>query len=333
MSRTYRPLLAVLALAAGFLGGCDDESTCPPGEDSPRPSFENIWPSADSTAWTYAVTERTAWMPDTTTLYPRADVVPPAPGRDEVIRRLGILGVGDSAEVTEGIYRLRFDGMVTTASGVRTQKLEERLYSLDWVDPPPKQMRSDPFLERLAMHRPDLRDEIASLDPGETHDDFERLPHKPLFLHGGAWTRTTDWIGTFGDVDTLLAWKFLGRDLRPGAEFIHQLVPALADDIFLHGWVVRECSVRTDAGVFENCLECVYMVDYGLFSVEDDTGVQRGWYRSVDIGSIVYAPGIGPIRSEERLSLPWLWPEHRQAAAITIGLTGYRRGHPGTESW
>jgi hypothetical protein len=300
MPNTAVRVLLVLGIALVVMTSCDDDDcpTCPTPEPV-EPTLENLWPNADSTAWTYLLAE-SRW-PDASEAgpYENEEDVPPAPSLDEIVVRLGTDMVPDTAEEMRGIYRLRFEGEVTTGSGVRTQLLRETIYGEDFSYPALK-VGDLPwtFLQRLAQVRPDLRAEIQArgVRLKSMATDFEILP---VYLHGYAFAKTQEYIGGYGDVDTELSWKFLENDISVGHEFIFQLVPSLADDVFLHSRILRHADVQTEAGVFENCVECLYMIDYGVFEAVDGLGSPAGYYGYHDYGTITYAPTVGPIHSYE----------------------------------
>jgi hypothetical protein len=155
------------------------------------------------------------------------------------------------------------------------------------------------FLERLRIARPDLGDEIRTLCPDLGASDQPGTPPAPIMIHGGAWEKTDLWIGTYGDIDTLLAWKFLEADLTSGHEFTHQLIPSLTNDAFLHCRVLGRTVVRSPAGHFWRALECIYIVEYGPFEVQGPSG-PFGWWQFYDYGRVIYVPEIGPVYGYER---------------------------------
>lgn len=314
--------MITMALVAVLLGcGDEEKGVGPPGENTPNPTINNIWPNNDGTSWTYQLTQRTwtADFPETT--YSDVDSVPPFPPMDEIEALLASHPTGDSIETDEGVYRLKFDGMITTESGVTAQNLTEATYTRTWmVRPYPSQ---GSFYARLFAARPDLRERILASAPitsriergtemplallaGELQVRPSPLPREllnlmfePVFLHGYAWRKTNAWIGQYGDVDTLLAWKFLEADLTLGHEFTHQLIPSLASDVFLHARVLRSFTLSTELGPFDKCLEVLYAVDYGISEASDIHG-HTSYYRVFDYGTIVYAPTVGPVYSYER---------------------------------
>jgi len=120
------------------------------------------------------------------------------------------------------------------------------------------------------------------------------------FLHGGYWRRTSEWIGTHAAFDTLPAWKFLEADLSVGHTFSLALLPELAPDVMLHARVVRSLSVSTPGGTIANGIEVHYFVDFGINEMTDDGGAPIGLARQFACGAVLYAPGVGPVRNDER---------------------------------
>lgn len=271
-----------------------------------EPTIANVWPNEDGRSWTFRELYRewpwdippTAEDPSSLTL----------PTLDEVAALLDTLRPGAGPDPVTFQYRLRFNGEITTQSGVTAQNLE---FSFPPALPAPATLAGPPgsaFLAELSRARPDLRARIEArlgASPARTADHG---PPAPLLVHGYAWRLTRNWIGTYGDLDTLLAWKFVSGDLRPGAEFTFQLVPSLADDVFLHAKVRREREVETPGGTVERAVEVVYLIDYGMPPVVDVGSSAAGFLRAYSIGSVTYAPEVGPVESRERRLL-WAGPE------------------------
>lgn len=101
-------------------------------------------------------------------------------------------------------------------------------------------------------------------------------------------------------MDTALAWKYLAKDLTPGSEFLHRLVPSLAADVFLRGRILPRQTVQTLAGTFTDAVVCLYSVDYGISTATDDAGDATGYFRYYSYGSVTYADSVGPVGSYER---------------------------------
>ena len=155
-------------------------------------------------------------------------------------------------------------------------------------------------MRQLLAVRPDFaprllaaHSELASLTPTVA----------PVFLGGGVFEKTATHIGVYGDQNPLLAWKWLESNLAPGHEFTLQLVPQLADDIFLHARILGPRTVSVPSGTYENVVEVIYAVDYGIATLLDE-GEPVGYVRHFDYGTIAFSPAVGPILSKERQLRP-----------------------------
>ena len=191
-------------------------------------------------------------------------------------------------------YRLQFADSITTESGVRRQNLAETLPRTrrSWRSP---SRPGAAFLRRLAIARPDLRPRIAPyLDTGATVS-AELL--QPLILHGGAWEKTADWIGTYGDLDQLLAWKYLTSDLRDGDTSSRTgCVPSLASRRLPARARPRDPHGRDAAGRYTNAIEVFYVIDYGVSEATDESGNSSATARA-GVRQHHYVPGVGPVRA------------------------------------
>src|SRR5262249_25217567 len=148
----------------------------------------------------------------------------------------------------------------------------------------------------------------------------------PILLHGGAWQKTLTYIGTFGDFDQNLAWKFLDSDTRQGASFRMQLVPGLANDVWLTGWVVPN-KLRAQGDKGGKTIEVVYVIDYGVTAVVDQTGATIGFARFIGYGSVTYAQNGGPVSMIERAIAPVEHLDHPNVQ-ITLGPGSFVVGMP-----
>jgi hypothetical protein len=225
--------------------------------------LDTLWPNEDGRRWEFAATFRVWPRPsETGYLYPDPAFIPPAPSMDTIVKILD--GGFDPPEpVTEvpADYTFRFDGDRITRSGVRAQNLEARLDAAPDAPAP--------------------------------------IPFTPVLLHGGAFAKTDRWIGTYGDLDTLAAWKFLDRSLRPGRTFNFQLLQAISDEAFLHARIFPRQRAWTPAGLVTNAVEVVYLIDHGRgFQVREDGAY--GYFRYVTFGNVIYVPEVGPVYSYER---------------------------------
>jgi hypothetical protein len=302
MTRTR--IAPALGLSAAWLlplalSGCHESVVSPPGD--PSITLSAMWPNDDGRWWRYRVVER-SWDDNAWTTYPSPGAVPPAPTMSEVAALLDNPPAAVPTRVDSSRYELRFSGTITTLSGVTRQNLLET-----WILPNgPAGARSGQaaFLSQLAKARPDLRARIrarfASLAPVE---DTLHFIYASDLLHGYAWEKTPQWIGTYGDLDTLLAWKYLTSRLSPGSEFTHQLVPALTSDVWLHGRILEPRTVRTAAGTFTNAVVCAYLIDFGVTTVTDDSGNPTGYTRQFSFGYVAYVPYVGPVACYERRML------------------------------
>jgi hypothetical protein len=315
MLRLRLPLLFVLVFLGLGLLSCHDEdgSTCPtcPCGSAGEPTLQNIWPNADSTAWTYSVVQR-QW-PDTVApgLYQSRADVPPVPDISDVEHSLWAEQPGDTTITETGMYRLQFLGRLTSGTGAQIQNLQATVLTPQGE---PILQQDDPsaaLFRHLALARPDLRAKFATEGPiaaGARVDatawpgaDLEGARVKTdllgalVYLHGGAWEKTADHIGSYANPSLSMSWKYLDQDLAPGHEFVFRLLPDMATDMYIHARILPRRSVNTEAGRFANCVEYVYLIDYGVSALSDDQGNPRGYYRSWDFASIIYAPGIGPV--------------------------------------
>jgi hypothetical protein len=299
--------ITLLAFAALLLtAGCsDDESSCVDcpwnwGGATPKPTLDNVWPNADGTSWQYQHEER-QWSWDVT-FYPTRDAVPilPLTSWEDVFALVESRTPGVPFGIEQGLYTLTFDGTIITDSGIEAQNLTEQLV----IAPPPPPPGNAP---------PDLDPKTVVTDSSRTVPRGSLSPFSygggkasaagelPIFLHGGPWEKTTEYIGTYGYYpEPRLAWKFLTRDLSVGSQFTYQLNPQFKDDMFLHCLVWRQGSVDTELGVLRNAVDCLYILDWGIIAVTDVQGNLLGYVRLIDYGRVIYAPTVGPVYCYER---------------------------------
>lgn len=312
MRRSIRHLRfpAILALSIGLIAaGCSDDDpacpTCPGG--TPSPTMDNLWPNEDGNSWTYDLMthrgERTEW-----TLYENPGDVPDAPSLDYVEALLGIPNMGTDPDTMFSVFRLEFDGTCEGDSGATGQCLVETMFD-EWDDDIMTVSFDEILFDRLLMARPDLEDKIRNIGGMEriAMEPGAEIIRFPLILHGGVWEKAEEYIGTYGDVDSLLAWKFLESDISTGHEFTFQLLPSLSSDIFLHCRVISRGTVETQYGTYKNTVECLYLIDHGLSTMVPPEGTR--YYRVFDYGTITYAPGIGPISSFEKMLIDAAAPD------------------------
>lgn len=316
--RTHPFCLVVLSL---ILAGCGHETapTSPStmasrlGMDAAISPFAqsklgDLWPNDNGHVWSFTYRSEEVLSPPGPTLYPTAAQVPPAPTPEELLPTLRTpIEVGNGRN---GSYTLVFDGQTTTLSGATGQNLRETLV----IPGRPLRPAVAPDLRQrlmtlVARARPDLRNKIVAL--GEI-PAVDTLTTYPLLVHGGCWEKTLDHIGTFGDLDQELAWKFLDADTKQGASFRFQLLPSITTDVFLTAWVVPHKLESNEAK--GKAIEVVYVIDYGV----DQTGSPSGYFRAIGYGSVIYMPGQGPVSSLER-SFAWVEHPEQPLTQITVG--------------
>jgi len=236
--------------------------------------LEQLWPHQDGDYWEYQQSyQLAAWMetgPDTST-------------------------------TTVGLH---FNGTISAVGKPDLQNLVEEVPVAAAPAPGP-QGTSGSLLRTLWTVRPDLRPALAAgtslnAGPAAAQQDW----WESILLHGGAFELTTDEIATWR---TSLAmgksWLFLASSLtQVGDSFQLQLIPDLAPDVYLTGTLAGFESVTVPAGTY-TCLRMDYLVDYGHAVCTSSTGPDSlGSFRAETAGSVFYAPGIGPVRSEEELT-------------------------------
>lgn len=260
--RTYVKVSVLIVLCFAIclsLAGCGSDS-CGPEPCQCGVTLETIWPNDDGRGWEYEYTWRT-WD-DTCGAYTNVDDVPSAPSLDYIEDLLDKHPIGEDVTTRVGSYEMRFDGDSTTMSGVTAQALRDTAYF-----------------------------------PGGAPDTG--LTPTPILVHGGAWEKTEKYIGTYGDIDTNLAWKFLDASLCPGSEFSFQVSGAVGSSISVNCRVLGKASVQTEMGSFENGLNCLYIVDLGVTGYGNGHGYSQ-YRRHITYGNVIYVPEVGPVYSYER---------------------------------
>jgi hypothetical protein len=279
------------------ISGCGSDA-CGPDTCRCGVTLENAWPNGNGAFWSYKYTVRT-WDYDPCPVYASEEDVPAAPSLDTIENLLGSQPIGPNVETMVGTYEMMFDGDSTTMSGVTAQRLRETAYLPEatgglCAGTAPRAA----FLTKIFLLKPSARDAILASGALGPEPAAELIP-SPTLIHGGVWEKTDEYIGTYGDIDTLLAYKFLEADLCAGCEFTFQLLPRLAPDVLLHCRVLGETTVETETGVPSTGLRCLYMIDFGKSeSLRPSTA--GGWWRAIDYGEVVYVRNVGPVYSYER---------------------------------
>ena len=185
---------------------------------------------------------------------------------------------------------LQLEGTVMTAGG------EAQILLADHGDLPAKALAGQPaadgLLRVLWRARPDLRPQLESLAAAKN----DKALWLPLLLHGGYFMKSTDAIRMWQESWNHPTWTYLTSDLTPGATFVQQLIPELADDIFLHGTVgAVGVTVTTLAGTFDDAVRMDYLIDMGTAQATDENGNLIGETHGEVRGYVHYVPGVGPV--------------------------------------
>lgn len=288
---TARVLPLIVLFLVLTLAACDDEDcrTCPPPDLPPEPTLENVWPNDDGRQWTYDFTAF-SWIDETTAPTDSFTI-------DDVDSLLSIApGAPAGIEDLAGLWRLQFTGNATTQSGAQGQLLSGTFF----VDGQP--IRRHAVGEEGSWLRRIVPPRRATI-----HELFARRVRGPgALLLGGdlVFVKNDVLIGTYSDIDRNVAWKYLEADLEVGHTFSMQLVPALADDIFLFVRVRAVRELETPYGTFPNAVSVDYLVDQGLQIITDEGGNEIARTRSYLVGRMEYAPEVGPVYVLERSIFP-----------------------------
>ncbi len=306
-------VIAMCAALALVLGCSDDDENCVNCPRTiPDPTIQNIWPNADKTSWTYTYTAR-MWSGGPT-IFPNEDDVPatPLPSWTEIHDLVQSHIPVEPFTTTQGVFRMQFDGMVTTAFDVTAQNLKTELF-----------LQTGSALEpRNATDGEVILHQISTVGERYGSDGFEQVPSFPTFVHGGPWEKTSEHIGTYNDLEARLAWEFLTDKLSVGSDFKYQVLPTFTDHVFLYGFVDGQSVVETEAGTFEKGLVFLYILDHGTTAVTDINGDVIGYMRTLDYGSVVYVPSVGPVFSYERAGVEPGNPPSDGVMDITLSLIG-----------
>ncbi len=290
-------LLSCFLLLAVTACNDDDSPTCP-GQDL-RPAMANIWPHADGNIWFFEG-GYSEFPPPETGGTGRLDDLP-LPSMADLHADLQHPVAGEPDLAVNCLYRLSLDGEITTDTGVSAQHLAGRFYfpqpgGGDTVRGP--ESGGDPLLRLIARVRPDLREAaLARMSPGARKDISIDLP---LSLGDYAFAYEDSGYFGYGDLDTGHSWVYLAGSLEAGTEFSHQLVPSIADDVWLHGRVWSRGDLTVGGRLYRNAVEVMYVVDLGESDVVDENGDPIGVFRSYIYGTVHYVPGVGPVKGLER---------------------------------
>jgi hypothetical protein len=226
-----------------------------------QPSLESLWPNLDGARWDYRITAVSAFDPE--------------------------------GNFTKDDAVLHFAGTVETPGGT-AQRLEGHHGLGTPSAAASKAANLPPLLRTVWRARPDLRAAITAHGSEIASDEDTWWP---LLLHTGPFFENPTNIEMWQLIWSHPTWTYLTDDLQVGSSFTQQLIPEIADDVFLHGRVESiDATVTTVSGTLSHAVRIEYRVDYGWAEPPPDTGVPAGArYHSETRGSVDYVPGIGPV--------------------------------------
>jgi hypothetical protein len=308
-------LVVICFTVCVMLAGCGSES-CGPQPCQCGITLENIWPNDDGRGWEYEYTWRT-WD-DTCEAYTNLDDVPPAPSLDYIENLLGRHPIGEDVTTRVGSYAMWFDGDSTTMSGVTAQALRDSAYFPEGHTALSAGAASTrAFLEAYVAGRFPQPDDTFGTQTGVVSDIV--LTPTPILVHGGAWEKTDEYIGTYGDYDAQLAWKYLDASLCPDSDFSFNITGAAGNGLVVRCRVLGETSIQTEMGVFQNGLNCLYVVDLGVMAYDGAHGSIQ-YRRHITYGNVIYVPDVGPVYSYERFFVCVRDTLSRGAGDMTLSL-------------
>jgi hypothetical protein len=145
---------------------------------------------------------------------------------------------------------------------------------------------------RLALARPETRVRLGA--------DAGIGAGSGLVIHDAALVRIADdEIAAYRDAPAMRSWIYLLPDPMAGQTFHIQLIPDLADSVFLDGRVIGHADISTPAGSFTGTARVHYDIDYGWTDVLDPLGQPIGRYRARTHGEMFWAGGVGPVLARE----------------------------------
>ena len=228
------------------------------------PSLDELWPNADGTRWIFRVENVESFSPE-------------------------------QNFVAEG--SMEFQGETMTPGGMAQVLRASHSHTPAKASVDASTLPAlSPILAQVWRARPDLRPALAALGL--------RLADAPiwypLLLHGGYFMKGALNIQMWTSEYSHPTWTYLTNDLASGAEFTQQLVPELADNVFLHGTVeATDEDIEAVAGTFQHAVRMGYRVDYGLSPLVDPSGNEVGLARAETRGHVHFVPGVGPVEMLE----------------------------------
>jgi hypothetical protein len=291
MSRRIALTLLVFLGSASLFVACSDD-------ESDTISLSSLWPNADGLTWSFngrALEFHPLNTIDDVFLYEDPDSVPPAPDWDMILDLIASPIYPATSDTVIGTYGLMFRDSIDTPAGTAQFLAQVVNGVMDTLDC--SGMIAAALYQGNLSTGQDRRHLLRrALKPG----DVSSGPVLPLFLHGGAFVKTEDFIGGYHCVSDTLSWLYVTSKLDPGTLFSVRPLPELAPEVVLHGRVGAPISVSTPAGVYSKAIEVDYYIDYGVF----EYSIPTQFLRAIECGRIFYAPGVGPVVSWERNFVP-----------------------------
>lgn len=197
---------------------------------------------------------------------------------------------------------LALNGYASTPGGEAQQLIGEHPYTeLDKHDQGPPALPG--LLAAVWRARVDLRPAIEA----RYSSSGKRTYWQPLFLHDGYFMKTADRIEMWQDGWTHSTWTYLDGAPQIGTTFVHQLVPELADDIYLHGMLTSiSATVETVSGTYHDAVKMDYVIDLGISELTDESGTVLSMVHSEIRGHVFYVPEIGPVEMLQEM-VPYVW--------------------------
>lgn len=238
------------------LAGCDGD-----GSNAIDATLADLWPNEDGRQWIYDLRYSASTVPLDVSLT-SVDSLPPISQMYEIMLSVD---PPEPSSTHSAVLRNRFEGEVTTASGVTGQRLVCRF-------------DSD---ERSGSGR-----SLALADV-------------PLGITGRCWVMTDDRIVGYEDESSDPHWLYLKTPLEVGAVFDQRIWPGNQDESYIQGQYVRSLNWRQGGHVYSGAVEVFTLIDMGLSSLEDDDGEPSGTHRSFICDRTIFAPGVGPVYCRE----------------------------------
>jgi hypothetical protein len=203
-------------------------------------------------------------------------------------------------QVLDNQIRIFFDGVAVAPIDIQAQYLRQEVITGPAAVAALVTAIPDPFMRQVYAARPDLRARILRAADAPCPQFAPPGSYAVLFNGEFAYRKTADEIAAWRcNLANTRSWLWLVSDLTIGNTFTLQLLPDIANDIFLHGTIAAIEPATVPAGTYPDCVRVSYVVDYGTSVCTDISGNPIGTSRSETRGYIHYAPGVGPVECFE----------------------------------